>query len=260
MCVIFYQTKDNDLFTYEDFKNAALTNPHGMGWMANINGQVQYKKGYFNVNEFYNDYIELRQNPDLIDIAVHFRIGTGSAIDIANCHPFPVTKNPKRIKKSHGICDVAIMMNGIIGSSTAEFSDTALYTMKNLKRYYDIDRRWFMHMNKKRKALFDKEIAGCRFVFMSRDGSKLFGSGWSEYENKGQVSNKHWLPRPIADWYGKYYNSYVNSRDYNYSDDDYNYFYDSYDEWYETKRAKRFSKPKNGSKYKSYIDYLEEGI
>ena len=247
MCVIFYQTKDNDLFTYDDFKNAALTNPHGMGWLANIGGQVRYKKGYFNVNEFYNDYVALRQDPDLIDIAVHFRIGTGSAIDVANCHPFPITSSPKRIRKSHGVCDVGIMMNGIIGTSTNEFSDTALYTMKNLKRYYDIDRRWFLKLNKKRQKIFDAEIAGCRFVFICRDGSKLFGSGWSEYENKGMISNRYWIPKPIT------LSPYYYNWDWGYDD----FTYDSYDAWCES-RAKRFSKKKNDKRHKSYIDYLME--
>ena len=133
MCVIAYQTKNQPLFTYDEIKNMALTNPHGMGWMANIGGSIQYKKGYFNVDTFYNDYVALRQNKKLVDIALHFRIGTGSAIDVANCHPFPITRNVKKIKRAKGNCDVAIMMNGIIGTSTQEFSDTAIYTMNNLR-------------------------------------------------------------------------------------------------------------------------------
>ena len=248
MCVIFYQTKEQELFTYDEFKEAALTNPHGMGWMANIGGQIQYKKGYFNVNQFYDDYVELRQNPELIDIAVHFRIGTGSAIDVANCHPFPITSSPKRIKKSKGICDVGIMMNGIIGKSTAEFSDTALYTMKNLKKYYDSDRRFFLHMNRKRKIIFDNEIHGCRFVFMSRDGSKLFGSGWSDYNGKAQVSNRHWIPKPISAY----------NWEWSYDDDYYIGSYKNFDSWYETHKAKRFSTKTSDSRHKSYIDYLQE--
>ena len=246
MCVIFYQTKEQELFTYDEFKEAALTNPHGMGWMANIGGQIQYKKGYFNVNQFYDDYVELRQNPELIDIALHFRIGTGSAIDVANCHPFPITSSPKRIKKSKGVCDVGIMMNGIIGKSTAEFSDTALYTMKNLKKYYDSDRRFFLNMSRKRKIIFENEIHGCRFVFMSRDGSKLFGSGWSDYEGKAQVSNRHWIPKPVIN-YG-----------YNWEDEYYIGSYDSFDSWYNAHKAKRFANKSATSRHKSYIDYLQE--
>lgn len=240
MCVIAYQTSKQDLLTYDEIKNMALSNPHGMGWMANIGGIIKYKKGYFNVDKFYNDYVSLRKNKKLIDIALHFRIGTGSAIDVANCHPFPVTSVKKRIKSPQGTCDIAVMMNGIIGDSTHEFSDTALYVMNNLRKYYEKDHRWFLHMNKQQKILFDNEIHGCRFVLMCKDGTKLFGYGWSDYEGKAQVSNRHWIPTIIPSYYW--------DRDYNF-DDDY------YGEW-NTKRANRFAKPKDRERYKSYIDYL----
>ena len=243
MCVIAFQTKNQDLLTYEEIKNMALTNPHGMGWMANLGGRIFYKKGYFNVDEFYNDYVTLRNNPDLIDIALHFRIGTGSAIDVANCHPFPITGSKKRLKKSKGTADVCIMMNGIIGKSTQELSDTAIFTMTQLKKYYNMDKRFFLHLNKVQKKAFDNEIGSCRFVFMSKDGSKLFGYGWSDYEGKAQVSNRYWIPKPI----------------YNYS-----YFDDDYVDWWTPKRAKRFAPQKSSDtdkrQHQSYIDYLMQGV
>lgn len=248
MCVIAYQTKNQPLLTYDEIKNMALTNPHGMGWMANIDGIIKYKKGYFNVDTFYNDYVALRQNKKLIDIALHFRIGTGSAIDVANCHPFPITRNTKKIKRAQGNCDVAIMMNGIIGKSTQEFSDTAIYVMKNLRDYYEKDARWFLHLNKRQLALFENEIHGNRFVFMCKDGTRLFGTGWSDYEGKAQVSNRHWIPKPVSYYYN--YNS-----DLPWDNDD--AFVDA---WCE-RRARRFAQSKKETKYKSYIDYLleEEG-
>lgn len=265
MCVIFYQTKNQDAFTYDDIKNAALSNPDGMGWMANLDGIIKYKKGYFNVDEFYNDYIELRNNKKLVDIALHFRIGTGSAIDIANCHPFPVTRNVKKIRRAKGRCDVAIMMNGIIGNSTKQFSDTAIYTMNNLRNYYDNDSRWFLHMNKAQKILFNNEIHGCRFVFMCKDGTKLFGTGWSDYEKKGQVSNRHWIPRKYVPYSYFDDNIYAYNGNNNRTKDrwdswyyNYDYDYDDDGEWLANK-AKRFAKKKSDERYKSYIDYLLEG-
>lgn len=249
MCVIFYQTKEQPLFTYNEIQNAALTNPHGMGWMANVNGIIKYKKGYFNVKEFYDDYVALKNEKGLVDIALHFRIGTGSAIDVANCHPFPITSVPKRIKSAKGHCDIGVMMNGIIGKSTKEYSDTALYVMNNLKNYYNRDRRFFLHFNKRTEMLFENEIYGCRFVLMCKDGTRLFGTGWSKYEDKGFVSNRYWIPTPKPqkdfDWYIYMY------------DDDY---YDSYDNWYIAQKATRFSKKKNEKRHKSYIDKLMEGV
>lgn len=245
MCVIFYQTKEQASFTYEEIQNAALTNPDGMGLMWQDGKTIQYKKGFFNVNEFYNFYTDIKNNPKTGDIALHFRIGTGSNIDGANCHPFPITSVPKRIKSLKGTCDVGVMMNGIIGDSTKEFSDTALYVMRNLKEYYDIDRRFFMHFSKRGEMLFENEIYGCRFVLMSKEGTKLFGVGWSDYEGKAWVSNRHWIPvKRDFDWY-----NYMYGRDYN-----------SYDDWYTSRMANRFSKKKSEKRHKSYIDKLMEEV
>jgi len=251
MCVIFYQTKNEPLFTHEEIKNASIVNPHGMGWMANVDGIIKYKKGYFNVEEFYKDYLALRKEKGLVDIALHFRIGTGSAIDVANCHPFPISSVPKRIKSAKGHCDIGVMMNGIIGSSTKEYSDTALYVMKNLKNYYNHDRRFFLHFTERTEMLFENEIYGCRFVLMCKDGTKLFGKGWSKYEDKGFVSNRYWIPKPKTEynWYNYMYGS----------DDDYGRTYDSYDAWCASK-AKRFSKKTKEGRHKSYIDELLKGV
>ena len=251
MCVIFYQTKEQPLFTYSEIQNAAITNPDGMGIMWNDGKSIKYRKGYFNVVDFYNDYVDIKENPATQDVALHFRIGTGSAIDVANCHPFPITKVEKRIRASKGHCDVGVMMNGIIGQSTKEFSDTALYVMHNLKYYYDVDRRFFMHFSKRGEQLFETEISGCRFVLMCKEGTKLFGKGWSNYENKAMVSNRYWIPKPVN--YRSYY--YDKWDDYGTS-----YIYDSYDAWYTEKKAKRFSKKKTEKRHKSYIDKLMEEV
>lgn len=215
MCVIFYQTTKQDIMTKEEFENMATRNRDGMGWMALIDGKVIYQKGYFDVDKFYSDYIKLRNTKGCTEIACHFRIGTGSKVDVANCHPFPITKNKNRIKKSNGNADVCIMMNGIIGHSTSEFSDTALYVMNNLKHYYDLDNRFWLHFNRQREKLFNNEISGNRFVFMSREGSKLFGDGWTDYKGKCQVSNRLWIPNKRYDYgfykmpSGKTHRSYI---------------------------------------------------
>ena len=254
MCVIFYQTKEQPLFTYNEILNASLTNPDGMGLMWNDGKSIKYRKGYFNVNDFYDDYVDIKENPTTLDMALHFRIGTGSAVDVANCHPFPITKVEKRIRAAKGHCDVGVMMNGIIGKSTKEFSDTALYVMNNLKEYYD------MHFSKRGEMLFENEIHGCRFVLMCKEGTKLFGTGWSDYEGKAMVSNRYWIPRTITKDYN--YNWYNWRDDYYYDDYGYN-TYKSYDDWYVERantKAKRFSKKKNEKRHKSYIDKLLEEV
>ena len=251
MCVIFYQTKEQALFTYNEILNASLINPHGMGLMWNDGVSIKFKKGYFNVEDFFNYYFKIKNDPKTRELALHFRIGTGSNIDVANCHPFPITSVNKRLKASKGSCDVGVMMNGIIGASTKEFSDTAIYVRDVLKRYYDTDRRFFLNFSKRTEMLFENEIHGCRFVLMSKEGTRLFGIGWSDYEGKAWVSNRYWIPKkPVKkntfNWY-----------DYNYASKD---SYDSYDDWYVRRASKRFAKSKNDSRHKSYIDKLMESV
>ena len=151
----------------------------------------------------------------------------------------------KRIKSSHGTADVCIMMNGIIGDSTKEFSDTALYTMNNLKSYWDTDKRFYKHFNRQQQILFDNEISGCRFAFMDKNTCDLFGYGWSDYEGKCSVSNKYWIPV-------KYDYSYY-SRDYSY----YSRLWDYLDEWGnevpwsdKPAKAKRFATKKKDKRHK----------
>ena len=245
MCICALQTKKQKNFTYDEIASMFAKNPHGAGMMWNDGKSIKYRKGYFDVDSFYDDYIAIRALPTTQDIAVHMRIGTGSNIDVANCHPFPITSVPKRIKSSHGSCDVGVMMNGIIGASTKEFSDTALFVMKNLKSYYDTDRRFFLHFNRQQNVLFENEIHGCRFILMSKEGSKLCGVGWSDYEGKAQVSNRYWIP--ISKSYN-YYNSVFSYLD--------SYDYDGELPW--SDKATRFATKKGDKRHKSYIDYLTE--
>lgn len=266
MCVCALQTKNQKNFIFDEIQNMMRVNPHGAGLMWNDGLSIKYRKGYFDAKDFYNDYIEIRKMPTTNDIAIHARIGTGSAIDVANCHPFPISSVPKRIKSSHGSCDVGVMMNGIIGKSTKEFSDTALYVMKNLKSYYDIDRRFFLHFSRQQNILFENEIYGCRFILMSKEGSKLFGYGWSDYNGKAQVSNRHWIPKTkvktAIESANVFQNTYSDWDDDGWYDDEdyYNSSYNAFNSWYSEYKARRFATSNTTKRHKSYIDYIESEL
>lgn len=248
MCVIAVQNKNQAMLTYDEITDMCIRNPHGFGLMWNDGKQCHYKKGYFDIDSFYNDYVSLKLNKKVNDIALHMRIATGSNVNIANCHPFPITSVKKRIKSSHGTADVCIMMNGIIGNSTLELSDTALYTMNNLKSYYDRDRRFYKHFTRQQKILFENEISSCRFAFMDKDSCDLFGVGWSDYEGKAEVSNRHWIPKKLSDYsyYSKIWDYFDDNDDLPWTD--------------KPKRANRFATKKSEKRHKSYIDYLEEAM
>ena len=249
MCVIAVQNKNQSILTYDEVKAMCNHNPDGFGLMWNDGVRCHYKKGYFDIDNFYNDYVKIKNNKKTNDVALHMRIGTGSNVDGANCHPFPITSVKKRIKSLHGTADVCIMMNGIIGTSTKELSDTAIYTMTNLKSYYDTDRRFYKHFTKQQAILFDNEIYGNRFAFMDKDSCDLFGAGWSSYEDKAMVSNRYWIPTT--------YNNYY------YYSDVWKYL-DSYDDdlpWSDRPtKARRFATRNKDKRHKSYIDYLTEAV
>lgn len=251
MCVIAINLRNQKALSYDEIKAMCQHNPDGFGMMWNDGVQCHYKKGYFNIDSFYNDYITLKNDKHVLDIALHCRIGTGSNVDVANCHPFPITSVKKRLKSSHGTADVCIMMNGIIGTSTKELSDTALYVLSNLKPYYDTDRRFYKHLTRQQEVLFENEISPCRFAFMDKDSCDLFGYGWSDYEDKAEVSNRYWIPKKVD------YNYY--NRLWDYLD---NYEYDYGDLPWDDKpqRANRFATSKKDKRHKSYIDYLEEAV
>ena len=248
MCVIAVQSKNQPMLTYDEISNMCNRNPHGFGLMWNDGRQCHYKKGYFDIDSFYNDYVKIKSDKNTRDVALHMRIATGSNIDVANCHPFPITSNKKRLKSAHGTADVCIMMNGIIGDSTKELSDTALYVLNNLKPYYDTDRRFYKHFTRQQKILFDNEIYSCRFAFMDKNSCDLFGHGWSNYEDKAEVSNRYWIPKKLSDY--SYY-----SKIWDYFDDD-----DDLPWIDKPAKAKRFATNSKDKRHKSYIDYLGEAM
>lgn len=261
MCVIAVQNKKQKELTYDEIMAMCSHNPDGFGIMWNDGITCHYKKGYFNADDFYDDYVEIKENKRTNNVALHMRIATGSNVDIANCHPFPITSLKKRLKKSKGTCDVAIMMNGIIGESTKELSDTALYVMKNLKPWYDKDCRFYNHFTKRQLRMFENEIHGCRFAFMDKKDSKLFGNGWSNYDDKAMVSNRYWIPVSYNNYlnFEKYYGGMYNYHDSYYNDLPWDSDEDDYLPWIDKPtKATRFA-TKTGKRHKSYIDYLEEG-
>ena len=80
MCVIFYQTKEQPLFTYDEILNASLTNPDGMGLMWNDGKSIKYRKGYFNVNDFYKDYVEITDGENIMTTKIYILLSNGKMI------------------------------------------------------------------------------------------------------------------------------------------------------------------------------------
>lgn len=184
MCVIAYIPKNSKGVEYKDFKNMWDTNPNGAGIMwRDENGDVFFKKGYFDMFEFYRDYLVIKEDYNY-ECALHFRIATSGNIDDKMCHPFIMTNKDDVITITKGKADTLVMHNGVINiPNRPNFSDTAEYIIHNLYPMYRKDDRFFLHFTKRQKALVENEIGfGSKLLIFSKDGIEKIGR-WFDYKD-----------------------------------------------------------------------------
>ena len=185
MCVIAYIPKESKGIEYTDFKNMWETNPDGAGIMwIDDDGDVFFKKGYFDMFELYKDYCIIKYDYNF-ECALHFRIRTSGNVDGKMCHPFIMTNKDKIITKTHGRVDTLVMHNGIINIKPhrKDFSDTAEYIERNLYPMYKKDKRFFLHYTKRRKAEIENEIGfGSKLLIFCKDGVEMVGR-WQKFKD-----------------------------------------------------------------------------
>lgn len=134
MCVIIYIPKQKkrpaeDLLKFkEDLRAAFNYNDDGAGYAVLRGGQVTYKKGYFKFKQLWEDVMHFI---DAYPLILHFRIGTGSKCNKANCHPFNARKIKNTGKTSAGAS--VWFMNGVLQDvkSTRNKSDTWRFIEKH---------------------------------------------------------------------------------------------------------------------------------
>jgi hypothetical protein len=112
----------NKTLQQEHALNCFNRNDDGCGFAYIENGKVLIKKGYFDFNNFWEDFDAIQQINKLPKL-VHFRIATSGLIDLENCHPW-------EIDSEH-----ALIHNGIIPAFYAAggVSDTGLFVEKLIK-------------------------------------------------------------------------------------------------------------------------------
>lgn len=134
MCVIIYippgpQRPAKDLLKFkEDLRAAFNYNDDGAGYAVLMGGKVTYKKGYFHFKQLWADVMHFI---DVYPLILHFRIGTGSRCNKANCHPFNSAALNKKGKTSAGA--QLWFMNGVLHEvkSTRNKSDTWRFIEKH---------------------------------------------------------------------------------------------------------------------------------
>lgn len=155
MCVAVYKPIGVDVPTREELYNCYLRNQDGAGFAFYRNGKIHIKKGYMNFNSFYEDFCKENFNKDE-NVFMHFRIATHGLVDGGNTHPFPITDDFNKMRKTdieyNGKC---LIHNGIfhygdnvIKSYSKIISDTMLFS----KLLFD-------ELNKADDNLFKKQIS-----------------------------------------------------------------------------------------------------
>jgi predicted glutamine amidotransferase len=131
MCVIAYLPSGIKA-DKEAMENCFFVNPDGAGFMYQDkrHNKVIIKKGFMTFAKFWEEFSELPWN---VDRVAHFRIATSGKVDEGCCHPFPVCRDYKEMRRLSNISKLAVAHNGIIHWTTptdgmkSKFSDTMAF-------------------------------------------------------------------------------------------------------------------------------------
>ena len=167
MCIAILNTKGQ--IKDKHIKNSWDNNDQGAGMLWNENGQMQTFKTY-DYKEFLSKYKELRKNPKINKIVLHFRIATSGHDKYVNLHPFKVNDN------------LGFVHNGIIsGLGDQKHSDT-FYFNDMLKKLPDN----FLS-NDTTRELISSYIGYSKLIFLDADDKHTIIN-----ENLGKWEGLNW--------------------------------------------------------------------
>lgn len=252
MCVLAY-IKSDSYITKEEFFAMFDANPHGGGMAYKLGDKIHIEKGFFNCDKFWEAYNNVKQTLN-VDIAIHFRIATSGQITSQFCHPYTLTNNINDMYRLSTDADTVVFHNGVLNISVDDgCNDTMTFIKNRLYPLYKEDKNF---LNDKHNWInISNDISGSRLLVMQCDNVFMLGNGWTEYRNGMYVSNRNWIYKLKTKNENKNHNYNYNCGYWDESDEE-DYFTDSY----YFKRQMQKHKKQNGKRYKSYIDFLEEGI
>lgn len=186
MCIIVYKPIGEELPDYNILAGCAADNPDGAGYMyRSDNGKIIISKGFFDIDELIFEIEKLGNVKDK-DIAIHFRYATHGSISPGNCHPFPITKNIRTLRRKNLVCQSAIMHNGVI-SGMDHKNKTLSDTMCAVKIISDTG-------EKSQPSL--KILSSGKFLIMDSLETRMYGDFINDdgifYSNNGYYLYKYW--------------------------------------------------------------------
>ena len=193
MCIALTK-KEGTTIDKDILLNCYNSNPDGAGFGFIDNEEIHIKKGYFNFDKFYRDYVEFEHK----NLLIHFRIKTHGDICEELTHPFIVD-------------DSLIMIhNGIISETTgkhsAKESDTTQFIEHELRPLIQETGYKFLDESNILHKLIEQRIGTSKLMFLDKnDQFHYFNKNLCNQETDIVFSNLSWKRKVFSQ--GTYYNT-----------------------------------------------------
>lgn len=186
MCIIAIKNKGINLPDEEVLETMFTNNPDGAGFMYSVDDTVVIEKGFMSYKSFRSALKKVEAKYDItsIPLVMHFRIATSGQVDAGTCHPFPIAKRRKILRKQYIETDIGVVHNGIIPIAAPDnMSDTMQYISKKLFIYRQLQNDFYIR--RKWQKRIENEIKS-KMVFLD-DKGEVYTIGEFVTETDGMV-------------------------------------------------------------------------
>ena len=196
MCIALTK-KEGTTIDKDILLNCYNSNPDGAGFGFVDNEEIHIKKGYFNFDKFYKDYVEFEHK----NLLIHFRIKTHGDICEELTHPFIVDDSLTLIMIHNGV------ISGTVGKHTAKESDTTQFIEHELRPLIQETGYKFLDESNILHKLIEQRIGTSKLMFLDKnDQFHYFNKNLCNQETDIVFSNLSWKRKVFSQ------NSYYNTR------------------------------------------------
>ena len=172
MCIAILNLKEADKLSPTTIYNSWENNDMGAGLLWNKKGKLYNFKTY-DYDEFYDKYQEIKDDENVENIVLHFRIATSGVDGIHNLHPFLVND------------DLGFVHNGVIsGLGNKDFSDT--HQFNDILKGFSHD---FVNCATT-KSFIEEYISYSKLIFLASNGEyNIFNEDLGHWKDGNWYSN-----------------------------------------------------------------------
>lgn len=211
MCIIAVKPAGVAVPSVEILTRLFNKNPDGAGIALATDKGVKIDKGIMTLNDFLT---KVQKIPTDSAAIIHCRISTSGGICRELTHPFILTSDINRMRKTQALTQREVVAhNGVFsefGNKEAN-NDTTQFIINYLKPLKDLAENANESVQAERlKPIINKLVSGSRLVILDKAGHfTLYGNGWEEsngvyYSNTGYKEYSYYTTTT-----GNYYNNYT---------------------------------------------------